>query len=277
MPTDYVFTYFSVGFLLVFLGISFYNKKDVLTNRRKYMLRFLYVIFMNLFRAPYMIPKMRYQANHPEKYSEQKRYALVQHAITLMKRSGRIRTKAYGEENLPKDGGYIMYPNHQGKYDALGIMITHKNPCSFVMDKVKSHMILTSEIVDLVQGKRLDRKDVRKALPVLNEVTEEVKHGRKYIIFPEGDYVFNNHNRLSSFKAGSFKCALQSKVPIVPVALIDSYRVFNSFSFGKVTTQVHYLKPLLYEEYKNLKTVEIAKIVQERIEQVIEEYSFMPC
>ena len=44
-----------------------------------------------------------------------------------------------------------------------------------------------------------------------------------------------------------------------------------------MTTQVHYLKPLLYEEYKNLKTVEIAKIVQERIEQVIEEYSFIPC
>ena len=237
------------------------------------MIKFLYVIFMNLFRAPYMLPKMRYQANHPEKYSEQKRYALVRHAITLMKRTGRIHTKAYGEENLPKEGGYIMYPNHQGKYDALGIMITHQSPCSFVMDKVKSHMILTSEIVDLVQGKRLDRKDVRQALPVLNEVAEEVKNGRKYIIFPEGDYVFNNHNRVSNFKAGCFKCALKSKAPIVPVAIIDSYKVFNSFTLGKVTTQVHYLKPLLYEEYKNLKTVEIAKIVQERITKVIEEYS----
>lgn len=238
------------------------------------MIKFLYVIFMNLFRAPYMLPKMRYQANHPEKYSEQKRYALVLHAITLMKRTGHIHTKAYGEDNLPKEGGYIMYPNHQGKYDALGIMITHKSPCSFVMDKVKSHMILTSEIVDLVQGKRLDRKNVRQALPVLNEVAEEVKNGRKYIIFPEGDYVFNNRNHVSEFKAGSFKCALKAKAPIVPVALIDSYKVFNSFTLGKVTTQVHYLKPLLYEEYKSLKTVEIAKIVQERIKKVVEEYSF---
>ncbi len=60
------------------------------------------------------------------------------------------------------------------------------------------------------------------------------------------------------------------KGPIVPVALIDSFKVFNSFTLGKVTTQVHYLKPLLYEEYKNLKTVEIAKIVQERIREVID-------
>ena len=124
----------------------------------------------------------------------------------------------------------------------------------------------------------MDRKDVRQALPVLNEVAEEVKNGRKYIIFPEGDYVFNNHNRISTFKAGSFKCALKSKAPIVPVALVDSYKVFNSFTLGKVTTQVHYLKPLLYEEYKNLKTVEIAKIVQERIAKVVAEYSLkVPC
>lgn len=234
------------------------------------MFKLFYVIFMNLFRAPYMIPKMRYLANHPEKYSEKKRYALVCHAITLMKRTGRIYTRMYGEENLPKEGGYIMYPNHQGKYDALGIISTHKSPCSFVMDKVKSNIVLVNEIVDLVQAKRLDRHDVRQAITVLNEVAEEVKMGRKFIIFPEGGYVFNNKNHMAPFKAGCFKCALKSKVPIVPVALIDSYKVFNSYTLGKVTTQVHYLKPLLYEEYKNLKTIEIARIVQARISEVIE-------
>ena len=184
------------------------------------MIRFFYVIFMNLFRAPYIIPKMRYQANHPEKYSEQKRYNLVRHAITLMKRTGRIHTKAYGEENLPKEGGYVMYPNHQGKYDALGIMISHKEPCSFVMDKNKSHTLLVSEIVDLVQGKRMDIKDVRQAMTVINEVADEVKKGRKYIIFPEGGYEFNTRNTLGTFKPGSFKSAVKAKVPIVPVALI---------------------------------------------------------
>lgn len=238
------------------------------------MIKLLYVILMNLFRAPYMIPKMRYQANHPEKYSDQKRYVLVCHAITLMKRTGRIHTKSFGENNLPNEGGYLMYPNHQGKYDALSIMITHKEPCSFVMDKIKSRMILVSEIVDLVQGKRLDRRDVRQAMTVLNEVAEEVKKGKKYIIFPEGDYTFNNKNQMTPFKAGCFKCALKSKVPIVPVALIDSYKVFNSFTLGKVTTQVHYLKPLFYEEYKHMKSVEIAQVVQERIKEVVKAYSF---
>ena len=107
------------------------------------MFRFIYVIMMNVFRAPYMIPKMRYMAQHPEKYSEEQRY--------LMQRSGRISTVYTGAENLPKEGGYIMYPNHQGKYDALGIIASHAATCSLVMDRNKSNGLLVKEFVDLLK------------------------------------------------------------------------------------------------------------------------------
>ena len=237
------------------------------------MLRFIYVIIMNLFRAPYVIPKMRKEAAHPERYTEEERYNLVKYVIRLMKLSGKVHTKAYGIENLPAEGGYIMYPNHQGKYDALGIIYTHKAPCSVVMDKSKSNTILVKEFIDLVQGKRLEKDNVRQALTIINEVAEDVKKGKRYILFPEGGYEFNNKNKVAAFKAGSFKSAIKSKAPVVPVALIDSYKVFNSFSIGKVTTQVHYLKPIFYEEYKNMKSGEIALLVQERSEQVIEAYA----
>jgi len=60
-------------------------------------------------------------------------------------------------------------------------------------------------------------------------------------------------NILGTFKSGCFKIAQKSKVPIVPVTLVNSYKVFNSSCVGQITTQVHYLKPIRYEEYKNLK------------------------
>ena len=119
------------------------------------MLKFIYVILMNLFRAPYMIPKMHKETDHPEKYSEEERYELARHVIRLMKTTGGIKTKAYGLENLPSEGGYMMYPNHQGKYDALGIMHTHDKPCSVVMDDARSHGPLVKQFIDLVEGKRL--------------------------------------------------------------------------------------------------------------------------
>lgn len=235
------------------------------------MIKFLYVIIVNLFLAPYVIPLMRWFAAHPENYTEEECYALVRKVIRILKWSGAIQTKAFGTENLPQEGGYMMYPNHQGKYDVLGIMYTHDNPCSFVMDKEKSNSILVSEVIDLVQGKRLDKQDTRQAITVINDVSEEVKKGKRYILFPEGGYEFNNQNKVYDFKAGSFKIALKTKVPIVPVVLIDSYKAFNSYCIGPVTTQVHYLKPIYFEEYGHLKTYEIANMVRNRIQEKINE------
>lgn len=235
------------------------------------MLNLIYVLFMNVHRAPYVLPKMRHIADHPEKYSEKKRYDYAVYLLNLMRNTLRVTTKATGLENLPKEGGYIMYPNHQGKYDALGIMYTHKEPCSLVIDTLKSHTVLVREFVDLLQAKRIEKDNPRQGITIINQVAKEVAAGKKYILFPEGGYKFNNKNRLGEFKAGSFKIALKSKAPIVPVALIDSYKVYNSFHFGPITTFVHYLKPISYEEYKNMKTHEIAQMVRERIENKIQE------
>lgn len=234
------------------------------------MIRFIYVILMNLFRAPYILPKMRKEAAHPERYSEEERYELARRIIRWIKTAGRIHTKAHGVENLPEEGGYMMFPNHQGKYDVLGIIYTHKKPCSFIMDKKKSNTIVVREVIDLLEGKRLEKDNVRQALKVINEVAEEVKDGKKYILFPEGGYEFNNRNKVCEFKAGSFKSAIKAKAPIVPIALVDSYKVFNSLYPGKVTTHVFYMKPIYYEEYKDMKTVELASLVQFRIQELIE-------
>lgn len=70
-------------------------------------------------------------------------------------------------------------------------------------------------------------------------------------------------------KAGSFKSAIKAHVPIVPIALIDSYKVFNSFYLWPITTQVHYLEPIYYEEYKDMKSKEIAELVKQRIQDKI--------
>jgi len=206
-----------------------------------------------------------------ERYSAEERYTYAQHVVGLMWKTGSIKTEAYGTENLPKEGGYIMYPNHQGKYDVYGIIGTHKNPCTFVMDKAKSYMIFVREALEMLEGKRLDKQDVRQALTIINEVAEEVKNGSRFILFPEGGYEFNNQNQVQDFKAGCFKIALKSKMPLVPVALIDSYKVFDSYHKGPVTTQVHYLKPIMFEEYNGMKTHQLAELVKERIKEKIAE------
>ncbi len=228
------------------------------------MLRFLLVIFGNLHRI-WMIPVMDYYSRHPEKYSEKFRYEYDRKCIKLMNRRGRISTDAYGYENLPKEGGYVMFANHQGKYDALGIMITHDKPCSVVMDADKSHTPLVKQFINLVRGKRIKLNDIKQAAGIIKEVSEEVKAGRKFIIFPSGGYEHRNGNYVDPFKPGSFKSATSAHVPIVPVAIVDSWKVFDLWSLKKIVTQVFYLKPLFYEDYRNMKTKEISDLVYGRV------------
>lgn len=124
------------------------------------MIRFIKVIVWNLPRI-YMVPKMAYKAKHAQRYGEEACYAYARLAIRRMMRAGHITTKKYGVENLPGEGGYILTPNHQGKYDALGIMISHDAPCSVVIDDAKSHGFLVKQFIDLVRGKRMKKDDTR--------------------------------------------------------------------------------------------------------------------
>ena len=53
--------------------------------------------------------------------------------------------------------------------------------------------------------------------------------------------------------------------------MIDSYKVFEEWTLKKVTTQVHYLPPFLYEEYRGMTTKEVADEVHDRIRNYIAE------
>lgn len=103
-----------------------------------------------------------------------------------------------------------------------------------------------------------------------HDVSKEVQNGKNYLIFAEGTRS-KNGNQIGSFKGGSFKAATKAKCPIVPVALIDSFKPFDTKTISQVTVQVHFLEPLYYEEYKNMKTTEIAEIVHDRIQKIIDE------
>jgi hypothetical protein len=115
----------------------------------------------------------------------------------------------------------------------------------------------------------LDREDVRQAMKVIIDVSKEVEKGRNYLIFPEGTRS-KNGNKIGTFKGGSFKAATKAKCPIVPVALINSFVPFDRNTIRPVTVQVHFLKPLEYEDYKEMKTTEIAALVEKQIQETID-------
>lgn len=209
-----------------------------------------------------------YYVKNRDQYDEEQCYDLAQRLIKRFKKNARIRTISYGENNLPTEGGYIMYSNHQGKYDALGIISVHEKPCSVVMDEERSKIILANQFVELLEGIRLSRTDYKKQVESSKVIQSGVEQGKKYIYFPEGKYE-RNGNKLQDFRAGAFNCAKKAKVPIVPVAIYDSHLPFDFNSLRKVTTQVHFLDPIYYDEYEDKTTQEISEMVKIRIEECL--------
>ena len=234
------------------------------------MLRFYFIMVPAIIFNLYYIPLMWYMAKRPEKYSEETRYKVGRRLIRMIKRRGRITTISTGKEFLPKDGGYIMYSNHQGKYDMLGIVSTHDKPCAIVIDKETTREIMPRLYTKLVRGQKLDKKDPRQQVQAINQVIKEITEGRRYLIFPEGGYG-DNKNSLLEFHPGSFKIPIKAKCPIIPIAIYDSYKPFTKNSIRRVTTQVHYLEPIMFEEYADMTTREICNMVYERINEKIAE------
>lgn len=238
------------------------------------MERIILMVLRLLYKVPgWWMKVCRYGKDENfEKYDEEQRYALLQEVTTRANRAGRVTVECYGRENLPRENGYILFPNHQGLFDTLLFFETHGRFLSFVMKKEVANVILVKQIGRMLRAKAMDRSDVRQSMTVIKEVSEEVKKGRNYIIFPEGTRS-REGNKLLNFKGGAFKSAVYAKCPIVPVAIIDSYKAFDMHSIKKMTAQIHYLEPLTYEQYKGMKTVEIAAIVKSRIEAEIERYA----
>ena len=205
----------------------------------------------------------------PDQYPEQERYDYLRNIIKTINQNGRVTVRGYGEEQLPKENGFILFPNHQGFFDMLAIIDTCPKPLGVIIKKEAANWILVKQVLRLLGGIPMDRSDIRAAMEVIKEMTRQVKEGKNYVIFPEGTRS-RKGNELLEFKAGTFKSAINAGCPIVPVALINSFRPFDISSIKKEQVEIHYLEPIYKEQYIGLKTREIADLVHDRIQTEID-------
>lgn len=231
------------------------------------------MVLRNLGKVPGLYAKLCRYAKHTDDYPAQEKWDHIKHILELAVKSGNVDLQVTGTENIPAPGeGFMIYANHQGLFDVVAIGSTCSTPLGAVLKKELQGIPFVQQVIDCTKSFPMDREDVRQSLTVIQNVTEEVKKGRGYVIFPEGTRS-KNGNTMGEFHAGSFRCAIKAKCPILPVALIDSFKVFDRKGSGQLSVQLHYLPPIPYEEFAGLKATEVAALVKERIEQTIRTHS----
>lgn len=233
------------------------------------MRRIALMLIRNIFYLPYMMINLLYHAAHTEKYTDEEQNKMLKYIVKRANKAGNVNLETYGKENIPSENGFIMYPNHQGMYDMLALVGTCDQPLSTISKKEVENVIFLKHALKCVNAFYIDREDIKQGMKVIINVINEVKKGRNYVIFAEGTRSKKGNNTLE-FKGGSFKAATKAKSPIVPVALVNSFVPFDSKTIKQVTVQVHYLKPLVFEDYKDMKTTEIADYVRKEIQKVLD-------
>ena len=227
------------------------------------------MVLRNLWRVPVAWFRLCHYAKHTDKYSYEEKYKHIRYILTRAIDTGNIDLKITGQEHFPKEDGFLMCGNHQGLFDIMAIVYAFDRPLAAVLKKELKDIPFLKQIIACTKSHPMDREDVRQSMKVIQAVSNEITEGRNYLIFPEGTRS-KNGNQMLEFHGGTFKCVTKSKCPILPFALVDSYKVLDQKDSKPVKVQLHFLEPIYYEEYKDMKTVEIAAMVQKRVEEAIQ-------
>ena len=233
-------------------------------------MKFLVIVFKNAwFVIKNFFGWMLRFAKHPEKRPIELRYKKLRNL--LFELGQRLNMKIYvtGLENVDPNEQYLFTPNHQSVFDPLIQIMILEQPLSFISKYEVKKMPFVCQAVQIIDGEFMKRDDLRQSLKVIKIVTKDLEEGNKsWTVFPEGTRSRLENFDIDEFKYGTFKLAINSKKPIIPVALSGTWRIFdNRVKMKYYPIQFSFLKPITYEEYKDMTSIELAKHVEALVKE----------
>ncbi len=133
--------------------------------------------------------------------------------------------KITGEENIP-EGSCVFVGNHQGNFDVLVLAGYIHKPIGFIAKKELETFPLVSYWMKQQHSVFMDREDPRDSVRAILEGTENLKKGYCMAIYPEGTR--SKGPEMGEFKKGAMKLALKAGVPIVPLTINGTYKMFET-------------------------------------------------
>jgi len=137
-------------------------------------------------------------------------------AIVLMRAICNIKVEFRGVEKIPK-GPLIVASKHQSMWETIALLRFFEAPF-FVIKRQLNFIPLFGQYAIKTGMVAIDRSDGRRALlAVTRRAAEEVKHGRQFVIFPEGTRTAPGAP--PQYKGGVGLVYSECGVPCLPVAL----------------------------------------------------------
>ncbi|HEU5143388.1 MAG TPA: lysophospholipid acyltransferase family protein [Solirubrobacterales bacterium] len=182
------------------------------------------------------------------------------------------RTRAIGVKNVPKAGPVLLAPNHFSQMDHFFVGLYLRRQVRFMAKSqlfgppVLTYIYTHGGVFPVRRGHK-DEEAFETAFTILEQ-------GGMLLVYAEGGR--SRTGELGEVKPGIGRIALESGVPVVPVAVhgSESVRRWKRFRFPKVTVQ--FGEPVSFPVEKDAsreRQLEVATTVFERVREMYRELS----
>ena len=218
--------------------------------------------------TPKLNKAKKIQNNKGDSFSDKYVYETVQKwSANRIKDTG-AKVFVHGRENIPLKGNMVFIGNHQSNFDFALLLAELNVPVGFIAKVELNKIPLIRDWMNLIHCLFMDRRDMKQQLKTILAGIDLLKNGYNLIVFPEGTR--SKDGQIGEFKAGTFKLATKSKVPIVPFTITGAADVLENNSHYRIApAEVHlYIHKPINVAYMDKE--DLAKI-HEKVQTIVEE------
>lgn len=169
-----------------------------------------------------------------------------------------------GIHHIP-EGPVLFASNHEGNFDIPVLLGAIDKPFGFISKIEVKKVPILSSWMEAINCVFVDRKNREKAAQSILSGVELLQNGNSIVIFPEGTR--SKGGPVGQFKAGGFRLAKDSGVPIVPISIEGTADVFekNGRLVKPAKIKVIISQPIYSRQYKDKDLITIADDVRDVI------------
>lgn len=193
-------------------------------------------------------------------------YFLLHYISKWMFYASAIIPNIENQAKLDPKKQYIFCSNHSSILDVPFMFFLSKKPISFIGKKslakipIFGYYYRTFNVL-------VNRKSIRDSYLAFQKAGEHIKQGKNIVIFPEGG-IINNKQRLSRFKNGLFRLAIEQNITIIPITFADNSWIFPSkYTKGKPARARVTIHKKVSTEGKNIESLkeEVYNIIDQQL------------
>ena len=180
-----------------------------------------------------------------------------------------IKLEIEGKENVDRNKTYLVVGNHKSQMDPVMAYYAMHIPCSAVGKSTLFKSKMLTLIGNTFGAVPLNRENDREAIKSLNIAIKNIKNGLSMIIYPEGGILSRDYEEMRDLRAGAYKIALKTGVPVLPISTIGSSKIASKKWYQKKVVKIIIHKPVEKEEYEGMSTTELGQKCMEIINSSI--------